>query len=191
MLNAATQKINAKPRRDLRGIFERNTMYIGTKLINAEQMTRATYNEFRGWALPADENGEDAGYLVEYMDGGKPNVAGRAGYVSWSPAEQFEAAYRPVTAMTFGLAIEAMRKGHKVARAGWNGAGQWIALGAGNPATPADVFWNKHTRQFAEDNGGTAAVRPYLILKTAQNDILMGWAPSQSDVLAEDWQIVD
>lgn len=68
--------------------------FIGTKVILAEAMTRAAYNAFRGWTLPADENGADAGYLVEYQDGGKPNVSGRAGYVSWSPKEQFDNAYR-------------------------------------------------------------------------------------------------
>lgn len=68
--------------------------YIGTKTILAEAMTRAAYNAFRGWQLPADENGADDGYLVEYVDGGKPNVPGRAGYVSWSPKEQFDNAYR-------------------------------------------------------------------------------------------------
>ena len=165
-------------------------MYIGTKLINAEPMTRAAYNDFRGWTLPADERGEDAGYLVEYLDGGKPNVAGRAGYVSWSPAEQFEAAYRPCTAMTFGLAIEAMRKGKKVARAGWNGKGMWLCLGHGNPSLDASEFWNIHTRHFAEENGGCAPVLPYIIMKTAGGEILMGWLASQSDMLAEDWQIV-
>ncbi len=46
--------------------------YIGTKIINARPMTRLEYNEYRGWTLPQDENGEDWGYLVEYMDGGKP-----------------------------------------------------------------------------------------------------------------------
>ena len=33
--------------------------YIGVKLINAKPMSRAEYNAFRGWALPADENGDD------------------------------------------------------------------------------------------------------------------------------------
>lgn len=70
--------------------------HIGTKLINAEPMTRAAYNELRGWQLPADENGADEGHLVEYLDGGKPNVEGREGYISWSPKEVFEKAYRPV-----------------------------------------------------------------------------------------------
>ena len=38
--------------------------YIGTKLINAIDMTRAAYNILRGWELFTDENGDDAGYLV-------------------------------------------------------------------------------------------------------------------------------
>lgn len=164
--------------------------YIGTKLVRAEPMTKGAYNAYRGWEMPLGEIAAEPGYLVEYLDGGKGNMPDRVGYVTWTPVEPFEKAYRPSTAMTFGLAIEAMRKGHKVARAGWNGAGQWVALGAGHPGLPADNFWNKHAKQFAEDNGGQAPVREYFVLKTAQNDIMMGWSPSQSDALAEDWQII-
>ena len=47
--------------------------FYGTKRINAKPMTRAEYNIFRGWELPSNENGDDTGYLVEYLDGGKPN----------------------------------------------------------------------------------------------------------------------
>lgn len=67
--------------------------YIGTKIINAEPMNRQAYNDLRGWVVPADENPTDDGYLVEYRDGGAPNVPGFKGYVSWSPKVQFEAAY--------------------------------------------------------------------------------------------------
>ncbi|HAB02621.1 MAG TPA: hypothetical protein DCE25_06715 [Pseudomonas sp.] len=73
-----------------------NQRYIGTKIILALAMTRLAYNEYRGWDLPADENGADEGYLVEYQDGGKPNHPGHAGYISWSPKEQFDAAYLPI-----------------------------------------------------------------------------------------------
>lgn len=61
--------------------------YIGTKLIEAEPMTRGAYNEYRGGQIPANENPEDAGYLVKYSDD----------YVSWSPAWVFESAYLPLT----------------------------------------------------------------------------------------------
>ena len=85
-------------------------------------MTRAAYNDYRAWDLPANENGDDEGYLVEYTDGGKPNDARHDGYISWSPKEQFDNAYRSTEGgMTFGLALEALKKGMSVARHGWNG----------------------------------------------------------------------
>lgn len=80
--------------------------YTGTKIVNAKLMTRGEYNAFRGWELPADEDGSDIGYLVEYPDGGKANTAVYAGYVSWSPADVFERAYRPVPQPHQGRVIE-------------------------------------------------------------------------------------
>lgn len=53
--------------------------HIGTKLINAKTMSREEYNELRGWTVPADENPDDAGFLVEYVDGGQPNHPDFAG----------------------------------------------------------------------------------------------------------------
>lgn len=91
------------------------TQHIGVKLINAFPMTRQAYNDFRGWQLPAGENGEDEGYLVEYLDGGKPNTDRFDGYVSWSPKEVFEKAYRPVSGLSFGLAIGSVKTGQKFA----------------------------------------------------------------------------
>lgn len=83
--------------------------YIGTKLINAKPMSRADYNTFRGWTLPANESGEDAGYLVEYLDGGIPNTDAYFGYVSWSPAAQFDGAYVHVRDITIGLPPHILR----------------------------------------------------------------------------------
>lgn len=66
--------------------------FVGTKIINAIAMTRLAYNELRGWELPEDENGDDEGYLVEYLDGGQANHPDYAGYISWSPKAVFEKA---------------------------------------------------------------------------------------------------
>lgn len=73
-------------------------VYIGTKVIHARPMDRRSYNNLRGWTLPKGENGDDEGYLVEYTDRleNPAHVAGFAGYVSWSPKDVFEAAYRQV-----------------------------------------------------------------------------------------------
>lgn len=101
--------------------------HIGTKIINAKPMNRQEYNDFRGWTLPADENGNDEGYLVEYLDGGK-NTEQYEGYISWSPKKQFEDAYKPTSGMNFGLAVEALKKNLNVARTGWNGKGMFLFI---------------------------------------------------------------
>ena len=163
---------------------------IGVKLINAIPMSRAEYNDLRGWVLPSDENGEDAGYLVEYLDGGKANHPNFVGYISWSPADVFEKAYRKTNGLTFGLAIEALKLGKKVARAGWNGKGMWLSYSPGAPALPYDKFWSKANCEYAYENGGSAEVLPCITMKTATGEILMGWLASQTDMLADDWMIV-
>jgi len=163
--------------------------YIGTKVIRAEAMNRAAYNKFRGWQLPADENGEDEGYLVEYMDGGSPNTVTYAGYVSWSPKEQFEAAYRPCSAMTFGLAIEALKRGERVARAGWNGKGMWIALQAGSVITPEQARGGA-AKGRAEEGAEEITITPHIDMRAADGSVVVGWLASQTDMLAEDWAIV-
>jgi hypothetical protein len=160
------------------------TVHIGTKLIRAEPMTRAQYNNFRGWRLPADENGEDPGYLVEYLDGGKPNVATHAGYVSWLPKEAFDKAYRPTNGLTFGAALEALKIGQRVARAGWNGKGMFAYMVSAN-SYPAQTGAAK---AFFGD-GGMVPYNAYFALKGA-DDTVSTWAPSGSDALAEDWLVI-
>jgi hypothetical protein len=150
--------------------------YIGVKLINAIDMTRAAYNILRDWELPAGENGDDAGYLVEYLDGGQANHKDFKGYISWSPKAVFENAYKPVDGLTFGLAIEALKHGHKVSRKGWNGKGQWLLM------IPKS-HWET-TRGLELLDG-----RPWIGIKTV-DDQFMPWVASQSDMLSEDWETV-
>lgn len=168
--------------------------FIGVKLVNAKPMTRLEYNTFRGWVLPGDENGDDAGFLVEHVDGGKSNTEAFSGYASWSPKDVFERAYRPVDGLTFGGAIEALKAGKKVARAGWNGKGMWLAMSPGVKDLSSDKFWAGPNREFAVANGGSAEVLPCITMKTVnahgREAILMGWLASQTDMLSEDWAVV-
>ena len=69
--------------------------YIGTKSVLATTMTRGEYNEYRGWQIPENEDPSEQGYLVEYVDGGKPNDDRHAGYISWSPRDVFNKSYTP------------------------------------------------------------------------------------------------
>ena len=158
--------------------------FIGTKIINAKPMTRLEYNQFRGWELPADENGDDEGFLVEYIDGGKANTAEYVGYVSWSPKDVFERAYRPTQGMTFGEAIEALKTGQKVARAGWNGKGMFLFL------VPGSTFKvNRPPLMGIYPEGTEINYRPHVDLKGVDGSVST-WNPTCNDVLAEDWEIV-
>lgn len=90
-------------------------------------------------------------------------------------------------AATFSQALDHVKAGGRAARAGWNGKGMWIAHGEGRKI-PASAFWNPHTRAHAMAQPDQhCEVLPYLILKTADDKILMGWLASQSDMLSSDW----
>lgn len=92
----------------------------------------------------------------------------------------------------FGFALLMLKQGHRVARAGWNGKGMWLALSCdGTREVPAAAFWAPPNREYAEANGGKATVLPSITMKTATGEILMGWLASQTDMLAEDWTIVE
>ena len=149
--------------------------FIGTKIINAKSMTRLEYNQFRGWTLPEDENGADEGFLVEYVDGGQTNTKEFSGYVSWSPKEVFERAYRENGKLTFGDALIYLKEGKKVTRSGWNGKGLWLEL-----QTPDEN--SKMTLPYIFINYPSDA-------KTTPN-AKVPWLASQTDMLAEDWEVL-
>ena len=81
--------------------------------------------------------------------------------------------------MNFGEALEALKAGKKVARAGWNGKGIYIEL-----QKP-----DQHSKM----------TLPYIYIVTnglitdnpAAPKGVVPWLASQTDMLAEDWQIVD
>ena len=78
--------------------------------------------------------------------------------------------------MDFGEALKTLKEGKKVARAGWNGKGQFVEkYGPYSICHPE----NNELRTSAE----------FLHLKNAQ-DIYVPWVPSTGDLFAEDWEVV-
>lgn len=155
-------------------------LHIGTKVVEALPMTRLEYNQYRGWKMPANENGSDKGFLVEYMDGGESNHENHIGYISWSPITVFNNSYKASGSMSFGMATEMAIRGCTVQRVNWNGSGMYAYI------VPARK----------EENSGPDCLEvPYIYyrehwaLKTAQGDIAT-WSPSGSDSLGNDWAIV-
>lgn len=146
--------------------------YIEVKLIEAKPMNLIDAEEKLQRKI---KYGNEPGFLVKYPDG----------YESWSPKDVFDEAYRKIDGLTFGLAIEALKKGFKVARKGWNGKGMWLGL------VKADNYIINFPPHNGEDtvDGECKGLLPWIGMKTA-DDKFVPWLASQTDVLAEDWVIV-
>jgi hypothetical protein len=91
--------------------------------------------------------------------------------------------------MNIGEAVQKLKEGKRVARAGWNGKGMWLAYSPGHSGLDAKAFWSPANKAYAQDEGGTAKVLPCITMKTATGEILMGWLASQTDLLADDWEV--
>lgn len=86
--------------------------------------------------------------------------------LSKTPAE----IYPLTTKLTFGQAIEALKKRCKVCRVGWNGKGMWLNLQVVDPGSKMG-----HNYIYMSDVSGK----------------LFPWNPNNLDMLAEDWQIIE
>ena len=131
--------------------------YIGTK----EVMAWPQDKEDLGGPIP--------GYAVKYADG----------YISWSPTDTFDKAYRicegPEQGLTFGDAIHFLKLGCRLGRYGWNGKGLWLKMqrpDAGSKMTLPYLYLN-----YPDDAQNTPGAR-------------VPWLASQTDVLAEDWMVL-
>lgn len=180
--------------------------YLGVKIIHAESMSQGTEwaERHNGVSCCTPEN-DRKGYKVVYEDG----------YTSWSPKEVFEKAYRRIDKLTFGLAIEALKLGKKVCRAGWNGKGMYLKLVQGYPvnghlnaAVPVSDENELPGLSVPELNpdgtpnktqGNPGQMLSHIVMKTAGDSKYWGegysdyvpWLASQTDVLSEDWEIVE
>jgi hypothetical protein len=85
----------------------------------------------------------------------------------------------------FGWALQQLRMGKRLARTGWNGSGMFVFLVEGSEfevnRAPLDKFY---------DVGTKVTYRPHLDMKVADGSIGV-WVPSQTDLLSEDWQVVE
>jgi hypothetical protein len=145
-------------------------------------MTKEYYGTKKVTAWKQEKDGKP-GYAVKYADG----------YISWSPKDVFEEAYKASGEMNFGHALIALKEGVKVARSGWNSKGMFLYHVPANsyPAQTdiAKAYWGAKQ---AADNPAAPMVPygAYIAMKTAQENVVP-WLASQTDVLAEDWAVVE
>lgn len=169
--------------------------YIGVKHIAAKPMTKAEYNDYRGWEIPKDENPNEEGYLVEYLDSLNSNHPSHENYISWSPKSVFEDAYRETNGLNFGLALEALKKGKRVTRKGWNGKGMFLFLLPGGDIPKAAIH-DPALRAVIDEEcegetfPGLPSIRMWTVNSEGRRAVLTGWLASQTDMLSEDWAIL-
>lgn len=70
--------------------------------------------------------------------------------------------------MSFGEALQLLKSGVALCRAGWNGAGQYLKL--------------------QEPDRNSKMRRPYIYIRPVDGG-LVPWVASQSDLLADDWMV--
>lgn len=101
--------------------------------------------------------------------------------------------------MTFGEALEVLKKGHAATRTSWNGKGMYIYLVKGvadmhqyNDLEKAPTHLEGGIRSDLYDNmKGVYTKHPHIHMFNAQKAIIPGWVASQTDMLAEDWSAIE
>lgn len=87
--------------------------------------------------------------------------------------------------MNFGSALQVLKNGQKVAREGWNGKGMFLFL------VPGSVFKvNRAPLLGIYPEGTEINYCPHVDMKTADGKVVP-WLCSQTDMLAEDWCVVE
>lgn len=87
--------------------------------------------------------------------------------------------------MTFSDALADVKRGRKVARAGWNGKDMFIFL------VPGSTFQvNRPPLLGIYPEGTTITYHAHVDMKTAQGTVVP-WLCSQTDLLADDWMLLE
>lgn len=95
--------------------------------------------------------------------------------------------------MDFGQALQELKNGHKVARAGWNGKGMFVYLVRGARISQGNLR-NEAAQAFksvTNDSDSLVTINPHIDMKAADGSIVVGWLASQTDMLANDWEVVN
>ncbi|MEC3031124.1 DUF2829 domain-containing protein [Bacillus thuringiensis] len=84
----------------------------------------------------------------------------------------------------FGWAWHRLKEGERVFRSGWNGKGMFLYLVNGNDFSTA-------FRYGYGEYAGEPRFEDSIAIKTAQNTISVGWKPTNLDMFANDWEVVE
>jgi len=86
--------------------------------------------------------------------------------------------------MTFSDALNALKEGRRAARTGWNGKGMFVFLVPGST-----FFVNRPPLLGLFPLGTSIDYHAHIDMKTADG-MIVPWLCSQTDMLANDWEIL-
>lgn len=92
--------------------------------------------------------------------------------------------------MNFGKALELMKQGGRVCRKGWNGKGMFIYLVKGTTLDSRDKLRNEADNHIPSLES-EVKINSHIDMFAADKTIVIGWVASQTDMLAEDWEIAE
>ena len=84
--------------------------------------------------------------------------------------------------MNFGKAIDLLKEGKKVSRKGWNGKNQYIELAT-------NISYKNADGEIININHKTMGNKAIAFIGTS--GVQIGWLASQSDMLSNDWELID
>ena len=92
--------------------------------------------------------------------------------------------------LNFGQTIQYLQEGKLMARKGWNGKNMFIWM---KPEFEIKSEFCKDPilKSLCENNDGSIIGLPTICMKTADNKVMTGWVPTQTDMFAEDWFVVE
>lgn len=97
--------------------------------------------------------------------------------------------------LTFGEAVEFAKEGNRIARIGWNGKDMFVFQRPGDVLS-SDFLPNVKSlpgsvKKFMIKQERNITFLPYLCMWSAQGEVVNGWLASQTDVLAQDWLVLE
>lgn len=98
--------------------------------------------------------------------------------------------HTPKKNLNFGQALERLKNGNLVTREGWNGKNMFLWLKQGFEIK-TEFCKDPILKQLCENNDGSIIGLPAICMKTADNKVMTGWVPTQTDMMAEDWFVVE
>ncbi|WP_304039085.1 DUF2829 domain-containing protein [Fibrobacter succinogenes] len=139
--------------------------------------------------LEGDHHASVGDYIIRGVNGElypcKPDIFEKTYDIDEKTDSVMEA---PETTHGFDWAIQQIKAGRKVQRKGWNGKGMFITLQQGS-TVDGELMRNAPAKEFY--TGKKCNIAPHIDMKAADDTYVVGWLASQTDMLADDWQIAE